>query len=203
MSVLFESGQANYVQEGVTAVELGSSYPWESLTREKLKTRKTRFSLLLIFHFSLFLQFLFCFSVHSLATFLLGLYFYAHNLSTVSVTSACATATYPEKPMATATGSWVVFGELLLNIFAVFWNCLKLCYVSSKLSTSEDAPAFSELRAFHSQMSHSKVFSQLGGKSVKLQKAVVGISSLNDTLIFWFHMGEWYNILKYESPSCC
>lgn len=54
----------------------------------------------------------------------------------------------------------------------------------SKLSTLEDAPVISELPGFLSQMFHSKIFSQLDGKSMKLQKAVVGIISLNDSLIF-------------------
>lgn len=93
---------------------------------------------------------------------------------------------------------WWIF----VKYFSVYWNCLILCYFASKLSTSEDAPAISELPAFLSQMFHSKIFSQLDGKSVKLQKAVVGIISLNDTLIFWFHMGEWHKNLKYEYPSC-
>lgn len=93
---------------------------------------------------------------------------------------------------------WWVF----VNYFSFYWNCLKLCYFASKLSTSEDALAISDLPAFLSQMFHSKIFSQLDGKSVKLKKAVVGIISPNYTLIFWFHMGEWHKNLKYESPPC-
>lgn len=63
--------------------------------------------------------------MHSLTTFLLGLYFSARNIFTVSVTSACARAIYPEKSMTTATGSWIVFGELLLNIFFSLLELLK------------------------------------------------------------------------------
>lgn len=98
--------------------------------------------------------------------------------------SACARATYPEKSMTTTTGSLVVSGEFFFKYFSVYWNCLKLCYFASKPSTSEDAPAISELPAFLNQMFHRKIFSQLDGKSGKLQKAVVGIISINETLIF-------------------
>lgn len=93
---------------------------------------------------------------------------------------------------------WWVF----LKYFPVYWNCLKLCYFSSKPSTSEDAPAISELPAFLSQMFHRKIFSQLDGKSGKLQKAVVGIISINETIVFCFHEGERHKNLKYESLSC-
>lgn len=99
----------------VTAAELGSSHPWESLTREKLKAEKNSFSLLLIFHFYFYNL---CSSVHSLTTFQLGLCFYTHNVFTVSVTSVCARAAYPEMPMATPTASWIVSGQHLLIFFS-------------------------------------------------------------------------------------
>ena len=84
---------------------------------EKLQAGQNTFSLLLIFHYSLFLQLLLCLHVYPLTAFLLELYFSAQNTCTVSVTSACARATYSEKSMTATTGSWIVFGELLLNIF--------------------------------------------------------------------------------------
>lgn len=89
----------------------GYSHLEETFMREKLQAGQNRFSVLLIFHFPLFLQFLPCSSMHLLTAFLLELYFYAHNIFTVSVTSACARATYSEKSMTTATGSWIVSGK--------------------------------------------------------------------------------------------
>ena len=72
---------------------------------------------------------------------------------------------------------------LFVKYFSVCWDCLKLCYFASKLSTSEDVPAISELPEFLSQMFHSKILSQLYGKSLKLQKSVMEIISLNVTHI--------------------
>lgn len=122
-------------------------------------------------------------------------------ISSQSVTSACARANifrevYDNSYKILYT-LWWVFVKYFFNILELFKTML-LC---SKLSTLEDAPVISELPGFLSQMFHSKIFSQLDGKSMKLQKAVVGIISLNDSLIFWFHMGEWHKNLKYESPS--
>lgn len=104
--------------------------------------------------------------------------------------------------MTATTGSWIVFGEPFLNIFwsiGIVQSYVTLLqnYLLQRMHQQFQNSQHSSARCFT-----AKYFLSWLGKSGKLQKTVVGIISLNEILIFWFHMGEWFTNLKYESPSC-
>lgn len=190
---LFYSSCGNYSRAGYLSPSLRNIHERKTASWTKQIFFAFDFPLLSIFTVPSLLR---CTSPHSFSAGVILLFPQLHSFSYICMCQGNILREVYDNSYRILDSLWWVF----VKYFSVYWNCLILCYFASKLSTSEDAPAISELPAFLSQMFHSKIFSQLDGKSVKLQKAVVGIISLNDTLIFWFHMGEWHKNLKYESP---